>query len=206
MMNPVLCVTREAIHKQVDEREAPYNGIYDFNLDLVGLNNYHFLSRKVVDGKSHIDLAIGKALPQVLPYVLVTCGNEVLTYSRAKGAEDRLHGALSCGFGGHVDLRDINPDKFSLQLAIIRELREELQIKDDAPCIFRAANKILLDSSNSVGSVHAGIVYVLDLSTKDMITPDLNEIHLPEWKLKSEVGQELDRYENWSQTLIKYIL
>ena len=35
-----------------------------------------------------------------------------------------------------------------------------------------------------------------------MIDPNLDEIHLPEWKLVSDLAKEKDRYENWSQSVI----
>lgn len=203
MINPVLCISRKAIEEQITvPTDTPTNFSYHFDMSAVDLHDFHFLHRKLADSKDPSDAVIAQALPQVLPYVMVLFEDQVLTYSRAKGAEDRLHGSLSCGFGGHVDLPDINPSNFSLTTGILRELQEELRLDVTKGFIFQEAKVLLIDTTNDVGLVHAGYVYTVDLSSKDMIDPDLSEIHLPEWKSREAILAELARYENWSQTLI----
>lgn len=205
MMNPVLCISRSAIDEQITIPKEPSNSPYHFDMGAIAPEDFQFIHRKVVDGKSYEDFQVGQRFPQVLPYVLIMCEDEILTYSRAKGAEDRLHGSLSCGFGGHVDLRDINPDNFSLNTGILRELEEELNLKSSSGFIFNEEYVLLMDSTNEVGKVHAGYVYTVDLTSKDQINPDPSEIHLPEWKTREDILKEIDRYENWSQTLINFL-
>ena len=57
---------------------------------------------------------------QIIPYVVLRCGGNYLTYTRgATGGESRLHAKISMGFGGHVDLPDIKTDeKGLLDLAV----------------------------------------------------------------------------------------
>lgn len=201
-MNPVLCVSRNAVEEAMRLKPGKGNNIYPFNIKDVDTNNFHFLSRTIADSKDPSDLRVAKYLPQVLPYVVVTYKDEVLTYSRAKGTEDRLHGTLSCGFGGHVDIGDIDPTNFSLNKAILRELEEELCLDIREKHQFLELKLVLIDTTNEVGQVHLGYLYTIELSHKSMINPNLDEIHLPEWKLTSDLAKEKDRYENWSQSVI----
>lgn len=201
-MNPVLCVTRNSVEEAMRLKPSQGNNVYPLDIRKVGTSNFHFLSRQIADSKQASDLQVAKYLPQLLPYVVVTYKDEVLTYSRAKGAEDRLHGTLSCGFGGHVDIGDIDPTDFSLNKAILRELEEELRLDIREEHQFLELKLVLIDTTNEVGQVHLGYLYTIELSHKGMIDPNLDEIHLPEWKPVSELAKEKDRYENWSQSVI----
>lgn len=205
MINPVLCVNRDAVIKAIGTPHLPINGAYALNIRDIDESEYHLLNRSIADSKDPNYHALARQLPQVLPYVIVKCEGEVLTYSRAKGQEDRLHGNLSCGFGGHVDMGDVSPTHFNLAAGIMRELKEELRLDDTKPFELTEMKVALIDETNEVGRVHLGYVYELELSTKDIIDPDLNEIHLPEWKNHDQLLDELDRYENWSQTLITHL-
>ena len=201
-MNPVLCVTRNSVEEAMRLKPSQGNNVYPLDIREVGTSNFHFLSRQIADSKQASDLQVAKYLPQLLPYVVVTCKDEVLTYSRAKGTEDRLHGTLSCGFGGHVDIGDIDPTDFSLNKAILRELEEELRLDIREEHQFLELKLVLIDTTNEVGQVHLGYLYTIELSHKGMINPNLDEIHLPEWKSVSDLAKEKDRYENWSQSVI----
>lgn len=204
MINPVLCVTFSAVMEAIRMKHIPDdNQAYSLRINDIDQKHFHFLNRSIADSNLFTDFTIAKQLPQVLPYVMVICGDEVLTYSRAKGQEDRLHGKLSCGFGGHVDISDIDPNNFNLTKGIMRELLEELRLDDTSPFVFLECNMALIDQTNEVGKVHLGYVYTVELSSKDMINPDLDEIHLPEWKTFDQLNEEFSSYENWSQTLIR---
>ena len=89
-MNPVLCVTRNSIEEAMRLKPAQGNNVYPLDIREVGTSNFHFLSRQIADSKHASDIQVAKYLPQLLPYVVVTCKDEVLTYSRAKGTEDRF--------------------------------------------------------------------------------------------------------------------
>lgn len=209
-MNPVLCISRTELDKQFKTEEGC--NAYKFDVNKIDEDHLHFLSRKVCDKKDETNYPehdlIGELLPQVLPYVQVICDDEVLTYSRAKGAETRLHGSLSCGFGGHVDIGDIDVNDFNLGYAVTRELREELNLASPDPdgnveFTLKYQGAAIVDTTNAVGCVHVGLFYVLDLKHKQVIHPDPSEITLAEWKTQDQLEVEIDRYENWSQCLIK---
>ena len=44
-----------------------------------------------------------KHFKQLIPYVLLICGDRILRYRRGKGGQEtRLHGLFSVGVGGHI--------------------------------------------------------------------------------------------------------
>jgi predicted NUDIX family phosphoesterase len=117
------------------------------------------------------------AWKQWIPYCLLRCdaaepGGEpgVFLVQRTRGqGEARLHGAWSIGLGGHVEPEDAvgdhswrerGADFFARSL--LRELREELDWRLEElpkPQLVGLIN----DDSTEVGSVHAGLAYVLHL-------------------------------------------
>ena len=126
-MLPVLAVDRSNI-------DALFTGIKTIDLSTLGQESFHFVNRSVVDSKNPLHFGIGYAFPQILIYTVIKdVDGRVLSYSRAKGTEDRLSKFNSIGFGGHVDVLDLQVDEQgapdyikTLQVAASRELYEEL--------------------------------------------------------------------------------
>lgn len=116
------------------------------------------------------------AWKQWIPYCVLRCGaaepanQGVFLVQRTRGqGEARLHGAWSLGLGGHVEPEDTigagnwrerGADFFTK--ALLRELREELAWRlEDVPAPQLVG--LINDDSTEVGSVHAGLAYVLRL-------------------------------------------
>lgn len=117
------------------------------------------------------------AWKQWIPYCVLRCaaaapGEEagVFLVQRTRGqGEGRLHGAWSIGLGGHVEPEDaVGDQRWREQGAdffarsLLRELREELDWRLEqvpAPRLVGLIN----DDSTEVGSVHAGLAYVLEV-------------------------------------------
>lgn len=104
---------------------------------------------------------------QLIPYVLMGHGDQLLSYVRGKRAgETRLVGHRSIGIGGHInpvddmplfgDLRD------AYQTAVEREVDEEVAV--ESPHADRVV-ALLNDDSTEVGKVHLGIVHFWTLET-----------------------------------------
>ena len=198
---PVLCVQRDAVNHGFNLPDKSMNLVY-FDLDTIKSDDLHFIGRSIVDGKSPELLAIGQAFPQVLPYAVIRCGDEYLSYSRAKGNEDRLHGSLSIGFGGHIEMADMPNDNINLAKGLLRELEEEVGLDMQMPFQLDDTKSLLIDTTNDVGSVHLGILYMLEIDDKAMLNPDNGEIHLPEWQTLEQLVANSSQYENWSQLVI----
>lgn len=170
-------------------------------------NNFCFKHRDVVDGKDMPNFSVALSTPQVLPYMLVKYKGSYLTYSRSKGAETRLHGSRSLGFGGHVDVIDAVPGNGITDVildAAKRELKEELGLELEQFSKRVNFNHCIVDYTNSVGMVHFGIIAVIDLNDQDMadMKQCAEELTDVQWRTVEQLKQEADLYENWSKALI----
>ena len=136
---------------------------------------------------------------QIIPYVLLTHGDDVLHYIRGKKAgEQRLVAKGSIGIGGHMNESDESLfalDEAAYRAGVEREVGEEILIEatfDD--CIVALLN----DDSNEVGQVHLGIVHIFRLAApkvekrEAMIT---SLAFLP----KEELLARREALETWSQ-------
>ncbi len=106
------------------------------------------------------------AYKQLIPYVVVHQGTRLLCLQRlATQGEERLHGKRSIGVGGHINPRDEppgGPGPGLVQRACMRELHEEL-VLPEGPLPLTPLG-LLNDDATEVGSVHLGLVYLLDAS------------------------------------------
>jgi predicted NUDIX family phosphoesterase len=113
---------------------------------------------------------------QIIPYVVIRRGSEFLTYVRAvTGGENRLHGRMSLGIGGHIEFSDarnchgIRKSAGGLNLsdiieyAMCREVEEELGSGVMMNLCLRRFVGLLIDNSDEVGQVHLGYVLLFDV-------------------------------------------
>lgn len=178
-----------------------------FNLNWIEEIFSCFRNRSEVDGKDMPNFSKALSTPQVLPYMLVKYKGSYLTYSRSKGAETRLHGTRSLGFGGHVDDTDAAPGKPINQVildAAKRELKEELGLNLDQFSQRVNFKHCIVDYTNTVGMVHFGIVAVIDLNDQDMedMKQCAEELTDVKWRTVEQLQADADQYENWSKALI----
>lgn len=201
----VLTLDRKAI-----ENIGHLTNIHPLDWDKLTTDKFHFLNRGVVDSKEgYEDILIGQRFAQVLPYIVVKNPetNEILTYSR-NGAETRLHGSRSIGIGGHIDIDDIkfNEEGFdplkTIELSMLREIKEEAGINEldmeSLGGIKKVIDRVIIDFSNEVGSVHLGFLGVIE-------TADINpeeELFDHRWVSIDELKQTIDEYESWSRMII----
>lgn len=154
---------------------------------------------------------------QIIPYVVLVgsgCCDPVFVYRRGKaGAEGRLHGKLSIGLGGHVNITDREPPR-CLPLgttinrpnpiihAVMRELMEEVEIIST----YRTSLPVglLYDPSTPVGSVHLGVVYITQLE-HGHIRPLEPEIAEAGFVPLAWTRDNFDEFEDWSKLLLTYM-
>jgi predicted NUDIX family phosphoesterase len=142
---------------------------------------------------------------QVVPYVVVRRGVEVLMYRRSPaGGEERLRQQWSIGVGGHVETQDISsafPRRHRLTLAdaAAREVHEETGVSINPYGPDLSVVGVVNDEETDVGRCHVGIVYEVDVG-KDEVKygPELHSAAflLPE---RIEAGQ----LENWSRFVLE---
>ena len=146
------------------------------------------------------------AYRQVIPYVVVTCGGAVVRYLRgASGSESRLHGRVSIGIGGHVDLADVIGKANRVDLpatlaaAADRERREEL---GEAAVRRSGWVGVLVDGSTEVDRVHIGIVAVHEVAQPPSAgaEEDIGELAMAK---PGDLAAEAGRMERWSAHLMR---
>lgn len=200
----VLCISRDALSEQ--SIPPSVQGIFPFNLDKVSPEDFHFINRKIVDSDKELYRNMAYYFPQILPYIAVMdTEGKYLTYSR-NGTETRLHGSRSIGIGGHIDICDFYDEDFHLfnspietiAQATHRELQEEINVA--AMFNMPLLNRIIVDTTNSVGKVHVGLTTTL-IAEQHTIQPQ-EELHDPQWLTVEELKANIDQYENWSKLII----
>ncbi len=146
------------------------------------------------------------AFKQLIPYLIVEHGGQVLHYVRGKkGGETRLAAKGSIGIGGHINDADLDGHRFdraAYETALARELHEELTLGTT----YRQTPVALLnDDSNAVGAVHLGIVHVVHLDSPQ-VGPGEAVIEslgfLPLHAILERHGQ----LETWSQICADHLL
>lgn len=152
----------------------------------------------VAEFRPRAAMEIDPAYKQIIPYVVLGCGESVFCYRRGTSqGEARLHRKRSLGIGGHVEEIDADgragPDAY--ELALRRELDEEVEIR--SPGVLRRVGMIN-DDSTPVGQVHLGVVHVYELERPDVAA---REEGLAEggFVALEEALADRDSFETWSQ-------
>ena len=149
------------------------------------------------------------AFRQVIPYVILKVGDRLVRYTRTEaGNEQRLHGRVSIGLGGHIDLADMSIDQDgidlpnTLQAAAQREVDEELTGIDSRR---RQWQGLLVDNDSDVGKVHIGVVACWYLRTPPHGSQEdaIGEIGLATLDQLHQLPQ--DRLETWSQLVVEWL-
>lgn len=144
-----------------------------------------------------------KRYKQLIPYVLILCGDRILRYRRGRGGQEtRLHGLYSVGVGGHISEEDhglFSTDR-GYQDGMRRELMEEVAIDEikDTPVA------LINDDSTDVGYVHFGVVHVLRVADEN-VAGRRSGIVAPEFIPLDEATKDLSSYETWSRFCLENI-
>lgn len=146
------------------------------------------------------------AFKQLIPYIVLTCGDRILHYRRGSGSgETRLLKKRSLGIGGHMndeDTSDTSFDAAAYQRALLRELEEELHLPSSFHIDHIRPLALLNDDSNAVGAVHLGIVHECVLSSEDVSAKEEAIAELG-FLTHSELEERLEEFESWSQIVIR---
>jgi len=134
-----------------------------------------------------------KRYKQLIPYVLILCGDRILRYRRGKGGQEtRLHGLFSVGIGGHIADEDDN--LFSAHRGYHDGMRRELKEEVDIEATNEVAVAVINDDSTEVGQVHFGVVHVAN----EDVVGHRSGIVAPEFVPLAEATKDLSAYETWS--------
>jgi len=139
---------------------------------------------------------------QIIPYVLLACGDKVLYYVRGKKAgEQRLVAKGSIGIGGHMNESDESLfalDEAAYRAGVEREVNEEIRINTKFDDRIVA---LLNDDTTEVGQVHLGIVHVFKLAEPKVEKREAMITNLA-FLDKKELLARRDSLETWSQLCV----
>jgi len=144
-----------------------------------------------------------KTHKQLIPYVLILCQDKILRYRRGKGGQEtRLHGLYSVGIGGHISEDDhgLFSENRGYQDGMRRELMEEVAIEAEKD----AAVAVINDDSTDVGSVHFGVVHVVQVPDES-VAGRRSGILGPEFVGCAEAVKDLAGYESWSRFCLEQL-
>ncbi len=154
-------------------------------------------------------------LKQIIPYTLVTRGEEIMLLQRTKGGgEARLHNKFTIGVGGHVNPVDaMHAEDGSaharlldpLPAATRREVMEEELIVEGETRLTSIG--LLNDDSNAVGAVHVGLVQTLELLGGDARIREVDQLrgNFVPWRELPQQLAEGANFETWSSLLVPHL-
>jgi predicted NUDIX family phosphoesterase len=157
-------------------------------------DNYLYKQRKQIE--------TDPSYKQLIPYVVIHCGQDVFTYRRGKLlGEKRLLGNYSLGIGGHISVFDPGLFGTTYQEGLQREINEEVSI--ECPYTERLV-ALINDDTNEVGQVHLGVVHSLSLE-RPAVKPKEKSINETKFMSLGELRSNIDGFENWSKICIEGI-
>lgn len=189
-MEEVLIVKRELINSYIENKNGLITDNSEIILEIIK-SEYEFMPRPEAEERPDCK--------QIIPYVILRRGEHIFVTRRLnKGGETRLHGKISIGVGGHINPSDDSGNL--LMKGLWREIHEEVDIQncgDLTPCGF------INDDSNSVGSVHLGACFILDVKGEVSVkeTEKLEGL----WMTKEELKSNFDNMETWTQIALEVL-
>lgn len=150
-----------------------------------------------------LDRPIAEADPafkQLIPYVVVRSKTLVFLMERtARGGDPRLHHKASVGVGGHLNPVDDGADPLAAGLR--REWAEELEA--DWEPEFRLVG-LLNDDSNPVGSVHLGVVFLVEAAGRLVAVREREKLSA-RMADAAELLEARERMESWSRLVVDHL-
>lgn len=154
------------------------------------------------------DLETDPRFVQLVAYAMLVRSHEICVYRRTSaGSEDRLHGRLSCGIGGHVALDDIVGPPIagseSVKRAAIREIGEELgwEVSMDRLGVIG----LIWDDSSPVGSVHLGVVLQVEITEEQETIVTESAIGEVRFVARESLREHWGELEGWSQLVCGWV-
>ncbi len=140
---------------------------------------------------------------QLIPYVVLRCGGNLFHYTRGQsGAEKRLRALRSVGIGGHISADEDSAAADPYRAGMLRELAEEVEIL--TPYRERLFG-LINDDSTPVGSVHLGVVHLLELG-EPRVTPREDGIAQAGFAPITELRLREFEFETWSQFVLDALI
>ncbi len=189
----VLAVPTHSLKKFLTRRGL----ITENTLEITGIisKKYKFISRSAAENDP--------SYRQIIPYVaIIKDGSVFCTQRLKKSGEKRLHGLISLGIGGHIDMHCDAGQGDIIMRGLLREVDEELVSEK---IIVKSLNfhGFINDDSNDVGKVHLGIFCTMSVDGAVSVreTEKLEGFFEP----IDSLTDRLDEMETWSQIVMPFL-
>ena len=189
-MEKVLVVATKALEKYIQNSTGMIEADRDEIVSTI-IENHSFMPRPEAEQDP--------SFRQIIPYVILRQGDKIFTTRRLnKGGEQRLHGKMSIGIGGHINPVDEKDREKVLMRGLERELNEEVSIEKRGE--LRPLG-VINDDSNEVGSVHLGLCFEMYVEGRVMVkeTEKLEGL----WLTVPELMDSFEYMETWTQIAVK---
>ncbi|MFD2617061.1 hypothetical protein [Terrilactibacillus laevilacticus] len=145
---------------------------------------------------------------QPIPYAVIRRGDKLFAYKRlGGGGEERLHGKISLGVGGHMNaLAGKSTFHELLSENLNRELHEELQFSKKCEMDIQTVG-FINDDSEPVSQVHIGILLTINLPLDVEVRVKETEALEGKWMTLEELYSKnvYSRLEGWSSHALRAI-
>jgi predicted NUDIX family phosphoesterase len=146
---------------------------------------------------------VDPSLKQIIPYVVMARGHDVLLLKRTKqGGDSRLHDKYSIGVGGHVNPEDAADGGDPIAAATRREIEEEIVLEtslDLEPIGW------INDDATPVGAVHVGLVVLGRLGDGRVAVRETDKLEArfsPLDELERLAADPRVDFETWSRMIV----
>ena len=193
MDEKILCIKEDTLFKY-----GKWNGLMSTDKE-----KYLKLLREESEFRVRKDLEKDSSYKQVIAQVVLKYKDKYFLHRQVDKNEDRLNSLCPLPLGGHIEKIDVKKNQDVLEVALDRELHEEVQLGS------KITKKtylglVYIEDDNPVNHVHVGFVYVYDL--------DGNNVHIKEEGLEDIGFVSLDYLKTntekltyWSRIIIYHL-
>lgn len=136
---------------------------------------------------------------QLIPYVVLRFRDQVFSYTRGQGTnEKRLRALRSVGIGGHINPIDGANGEPPYRQGLLREVAEEVVL--DTP-YRETCLGFINDDRTPVGQVHLGIVHLFDLDAPRVQRRE-DDLTQSGFATIADLTRQKDTFETWSQFVL----
>lgn len=198
MMREIMVVANKHLFSEL-LKESRFYSNDEMNFEKIILNHYEYMIRWEAE-KNFV-------YKQPIPYwVVINDKNEIFVYKRwwanSNAWDQRLHEKISIWVGWHIEKEDENMEN-PIKDSLIREIEEEINIKDDS-IISVDAIWYINNESDEVSQVHFWIAYIIKIKSSDF---DLFDWEIEKWEFVSidKLNEMINSWEYdveaWSKIL-----
>ncbi|MDX9739127.1 MAG: hypothetical protein RBT33_02080 [Candidatus Dojkabacteria bacterium] len=136
-----------------------------------GLDKYIKLLNEKGEFRVRKDLESDSSYKQVIAQVILRYKDKYFLHRQVEKSEERLNSLCPLALGGHTEEFDLVDGKDILDVALDRELHEEVDLQSK---ILKKdlLGLIYIEDENPVNAVHVGLFYVYDLDGTDVHTKE----------------------------------